>query len=277
MLHRLALLATLLLVAACASPDGPGSLESASPLSGQPVQTVQSSPLPTPVSSQPLGTPGTQPGQTIQQPQSLGTPQPGYTQQAGTLQPGTSQPGSLQPGSPSAPPAGQATLQDYSRTTQYGQPLGQPGATPQTTLQDAVSPNANQSVAPSLTPAAPQWPRVSLAPISTAPEPQATQLFDAIDDATYRRGMQLAFFGDETAQYVVRSQVSAIPADQVTSVIYVFDIFDARGTLRHRVSGARSIPRSGPDGWALVDQATLQSIADDVAGRMMQWFQQNPS
>jgi hypothetical protein len=89
--------------------------------------------------------------------------------------------------------------------------------------------------------------------------------------------MQLAFFGDETATFIVRSQVSAIPADQVTSVIYVFDIFDARGTLRHRVSGARSIPRSGPDGWALVDPNTVQLIADDVAGRMMQWLQQNPS
>jgi hypothetical protein len=254
-LHRPALLATLLLLGACASPDGPGSLESASPLSGQPVATVQTAPLPSPVASQPLGTPGTPVAQTAQTSQQPGT--------LGTLSVPTNQP---------------TTLQDYSRTTEIGQPLGQPAATPQTTLQDAVSAGLDQSqVAPSLTPAVPQWPRVSLAPISTAPEPQATQLFDAIDDATYRRGMQLAFFGDETAQYVVRSQVSAIPADQVTSLIYVFDIFDARGTLRHRVSGARSIPRSGPDGWALVDQATLQSVADDVAGRMMQWFLQNPS
>jgi hypothetical protein len=274
--HRASILAALLLVGACASPDGPGSLERASSVSPQPVTQVQTAPLPGSVTAQPLGTPGTQPVQTAQQPSPL-TPQ-------------SWAPATLQPGTVSTAPATQTTLQDFSRadpqalpandplTNQGAQRLGAPAGTSQESLQDAVQAGLQpQSVAPALTPARPQWPRVSLAPITTAPEPHAAQLFDAIDDATYRRGMQLAFFGDETAQFVVRSQVSAIPADQVTSVIYVFDIFDARGTLRHRVSGARAIPRSGPDGWALVDPSTVQLIADDVAGRMMLWFQQNPS
>jgi hypothetical protein len=280
LLIRVAILAALLFLGACASPEGPGSLESVSPITPQPVSQVQTAPLPGTVTAQPLGTPGAQPVQTAQP----------TTIQPGTLQPGTLQPGTLQPGTLSPAPGTQTTLQDFSRidpnpvpgsdpfANQRAQTLGASDGSPTETLQDAVRAGLQpQSVAPALTPATPQWPRVSLAPITTAPEPQATQLFDAIDDATYRRGMQLAFFGDETAQFVVRSQVSAIPADQVTSVIYVFDIFDARGTLRHRVSGARSIPRSGPDGWALVDPNTVQLIADDVAGRMMQWLQQNPA
>lgn len=269
MLNRAVLFAALLGLSACASPEGPGSLDRVSPVTPQPVTQVQTAPLPGTVTAQPLGTtpgiPGSQPIQTAQQPNTL-TP--------GTVQPGTLQPGTLQPGSLSTNPAQSSTLQDFSRT----QPLDGSDGNAQETLQDAVQAGLQpQSVAPGLAPAVPTWPRVSLAPITTAPEPQATQLFDAIDDATYRRGMQLAFFGDETAHYVVRSQVSAIPANQVTSVIYVFDIFDARGTLRHRVSGSQTIPRSGPDGWALVDPATTQTIADDVAGRMMQWLQQNPS
>lgn len=274
MLNRVAILAALLLLGACASPEGPGSLESVSPITPQPVSQVQTAPLPGTVTAQPLGTPGAQPVQTAQ---------------PTSIQPGTLQPGTLQPGTLSPAPGTQTTLQDFSRidpnpvpgsdpfASQRSQTLGASDGSSTETLQEAVQAGLQpQSVAPALAPATPQWPRVSLAPITTAPEPQATQLFDAIDDATYRRGMQLAFFGDETAQFVVRSQVSAIPADQVTSVIYVFDIFDARGTLRHRVSGARSIPRSGPDGWALVDPNTVQLIADDVAGRMMQWLQQNP-
>ena len=274
MLNRAAIFAALFFLGACASPEGPGSLQRVSSVTPQPVTQVQTAPLPGTVTAQPLGTtpgiPGSQPIQTAQQPNTL-TP--------GTVQPGTLQPGTLQPGSLSTNPAQSSTLQsstlqDFSRT----QPLDGSDGNAQETLQDAVQAGLQpQSVAPGLAPAVPAWPRVSLAPITTAPEPQATQLFDAIDDATYRRGMQLAFFGDETAHYVVRSQVSAIPANQVTSVIYVFDIFDARGTLRHRVSGSQTIPRSGPDGWALVDPATTQTIADDVAGRMMQWLQQNPS
>ncbi len=275
MLNRVAIIAALLFLGACASPEGPGSLERVSPITPQPVSQVQTAPLPGTVTAQPLGTPGAQPVQTAQ---------------PTTIQPGTLQPGTLQPGTLSPAPGTQTTLQDFSRIDPNQVPGSDPfaGQSTQTfgasdgssteTLQDAVQAGLQpQSVAPALTPATPQWPRVSLAPITTAPEPQATQLFDAIDDATYRRGMQLAFFGDETAQFVVRSQVSAIPADQVTSVIYVFDIFDARGTLRHRVSGARSIPRSGPDGWALIDQNTVQLIADDVAGRMMLWLRQNPA
>jgi hypothetical protein len=270
LLNRVTIVAALLFLGACASPEGPGSLERVSPITPQPVSQVQTAPLPGTVTAQPLGTPGAQPVQ--------------------TAQPTTIQPGTLQPGTLSPAPGTQTTLQDFSRIDpnpvpgsdpfagQRAQTLGAADGSSTETLQDAVRAGLQpQSVAPALAPATPQWPRVSLAPITTAPEPQATQLFDAIDDATYRRGMQLAFFGDETAQFVVRSQISAIPADQVTSVIYVFDIFDARGTLRHRVSGARSIPRSGPDGWALVDPNTVQLIADDVAGRMMQWLQQNPA
>lgn len=276
MLHRAVLFAALLGLSACASPEGPGSLDRASPVTPQPVTQVQTAPLPGAVTAQPLGTSaGSQPFQTAQQPSTLSP----TSSQSGTLQPGT-----LQPGSISTNPSQTSTLQDFSGQNTLGQDfsrtqnLDASGGTARETLQDAVQAGLQpQSVAPGLAPAVPQWPRVSLAPITTAPEPNATQLFDAIDDATYRRGMQLAFFGDETAQFVVRSQVSAIPGDQTTSVIYVFDIFDARGTLRHRVSGSQAIPRSGPDGWALVDPATTQTIADDVAGRMMQWLQQNPS
>lgn len=268
------LLVALLLLNACASPEGPGSLATVNPV---PQQQTQTAPLPGAVSAQTLAAPGTQ----------SATPQPLQTAQPGAI---LTTPSSLEPGTLSRNPTQQSTLQDFSRTnpgqittddpfgTQRGQILSLPETTSQETLQDAIQtglqqPSASQAPAS----AASQWPRVSLAPISTAPEPQATQLFDAIDDAAFSRGMQFAFFGDETAHYVIRSQVSAIPADQVTSIIYVFDIFDARGTLRHRVSGARTIPRSGPDGWALVDQSTTQLIAEDVAGRMMAWLQQNPS
>lgn len=254
---------TALLLTACASAEGPGSLETLSPAAQQQAQ-VQTAPGPVGVQTQALGAPGSlQPGTLQTSPQPLGGPQPiaGQTQ----------------------------TLQDFSTIEPRPLPGNDPFATQQNslgtlqseqqqTLAQAIQNGAQQPTTSALlAPPQPQYPRVSLAPISTAPEPQATQLFDAIDDAAFSGGMQLAFFGDDTAQFVVRSQVSAIPADQVTSVLYVFDVYDARGTLRHRVSGARSIPRSGPDGWSLVDLTTLQLIGDEVANRLLGWFRQNPS
>lgn len=256
---------TALFLTACASAEGPGSLETLSPAAQQQAQ-VQTAPGPVGVQSQTLGAPGTlQPG----------TIQPGPQQLPGSQQPGVQQNGS--------------TLQDFSTIEPRPLPGNDPFANSSNTLgglqtdqaqsleqavQNGLQPPTTTAL---LAPPQPQYPRVSLAPISTAPEPQATQLFDAIDDATFDGGMQLVFFGDDTAQFVVRSQVSAIPAEQVTSVLYVFDVYDARGTLRHRVSGARAIQRSGPDGWSLVDQTTLQLIGDEVAGRLLSWFAQNPS
>lgn len=269
---------TALFLTACASAEGPGSLDTLSPAAQQHGQ-VQTAPGPAGVQSQALGAPGSL------QPGSL---QPGSLQ-SGTLRPGTLQTSPQQLGGPQ-PIAGQTqTLQDFSTI----EPRPLPGNDPFATQPGSLGPlpsNQHQTLAQAvqngvqqppttelLQPPQPRFPRVSLAPISTAPEPQATQLFDAIDDASFDGGMQLAFFGDETAQYVVRSQVSAIPADQVTSVLYVFDVYDSRGTLRHRVSGARSIPRSGPDGWSLVDMTTVQLIGEEVANRLLSWFGQNPS
>ncbi len=268
-------LVVLMLLSACASPEGPGALSTVS--SGAQQQTqAQTAPLPGAVSSQTLAAPGAQ----------TGAPQPLPTTQAEAI---ATAPENLNAGTLSASPPQQITLQDFATSdsgqtaandplaTQSRPTFAAPENTSQETLAQAVQAGLQpQPAGSAVTAEAPQWPRVSLAPISTAPEPQATQLFDAIDDAAYRGGMQLAFFGDETAQFVVRSQVSAIPSDEITSVIYVFDIFDARGNLRHRVSGSRSIPRSGPDGWALIDETTTQLIADDVASRMLAWFQQNP-
>lgn len=266
--------AALLALGACASPEGPGALATVGSATPQPVTQVQTAPLPGTVASQPLAAPGAQPTQpTFAQPA-----------QSGQI---ALDPGTLSTRPPEQDFARTSTLQDFStidpRPVEGSDPFAnqrQPtfeANQQQETLQQAVQAGLQPQDMTAQQQAAPVWPRVSLAPITTAPEPQATQLFDAIDDAVFDRGMQFAFFGDETAQYVVRSQVSAIPSDSVTSVIYVFDVFDARGNLRHRVSGARSIPRSGPDGWALVDDTTTQLIAEDVATRMMGWLRNNPA
>lgn len=253
---------TALFLTACASVEGPGSLETLSPAEQQQTQ-VQTAPAPIGVHSQTLGAPG-------------------------AVQPGTFQPGPQPLGGPQQIGGQPQTLQDFSTIDPRPLPGNDPFANARNTpsglqtdqaqtLEQAIQNGLQQPTTTSLLPPSqPQYPRVSLAPISTAPEPQATQLFDAIDDTTFNGGMQLAFFGDDTAQFVVRSQVSAIPADQITSVLYVFDVYDARGTLRHRVSGARSVPRTGPDGWSLVDLTTLQLIGEEVGNRLLGWFRENP-
>ncbi|MEM6711251.1 MAG: hypothetical protein AAF590_03110 [Pseudomonadota bacterium] len=276
------ILLAALALAGCASTEGPGTFTQTRATGQQPVAqttTAQTVPQQVAVTSQTLAAPNA-----VQS----GSVQGGRVQTDG-LQTGGVQPGGVSP---------RPTLQDFANQDLSAQDFSiqdlsinepardafgnlvdqRPVQTGNETFQDTVQRSLEpQAVAPDLVATAPRFPKASIAPISTAPEPHATQLFDAIDDAMFQRGMQLAFFGDETAQYVVRSQVSAIPSDTVTSVIYVFDIFDTRGNLRHRVSGARAIQRTGPNGWELVDSNTTALIADEVAGRLVAWFQQNPT
>lgn len=269
----------------CASIEGPGSI--ASPNQGQ--VASQTSTV-APVSTQPLAAPGAG--------QSAG---PGAAPAQGT----TSQTVFAQPGQPSQDPLvaeqqsrsaiasdGSFTLQDFSTIEPNVVPGSDPFegqrtlsseigtiATAQEQVEQSIEQGLIDGVATELlaAPAAPSFPRASLAPISTAPEPQATQLFDAIDDKMFDGGMQLVFFGDETAQFVVRSQVSAVPMETGTTVLYAFDVLDGRGNLRHRVSGTREVLGSGTQGWTRIETVTLQDIANEVANRLLTWFRANPT
>ena len=279
------LLAAGLVLAACASPEGPlDTLGTGNRSQAILQQSVQGSvPPPAGVSAQSLPAPGSV------SPAGRSLPQTQFPQ--GPLAQASRDPllADLSiPGQASRAP--DLTLQDFSRIDPRTVPGSDPFADQRASSLSTTGPNSQQSLeqavqsglqvpsaAPILAPAQPVFPRVALAPISTAPEPQATQLFDALDDASFDGGMQLAFFGDDTARFIIRSQVSAIPAQASTSLLYAFDVYDARGTLRHRVSGARAIARTGPDGWAYVDQALLTQVGQEVARQLLAWFQQNPS
>ncbi|MBV6656418.1 MAG: hypothetical protein KI785_01500 [Devosiaceae bacterium] len=284
-------LAAALALAACASPEGPGAIGTVAGTTQQPATaTVSTAPVttvaqPAAVSSQTLAAPGqTAPVATApaaQQQTVLAEPgQPSLDPRVADLS---------TPGQVSQPP--DLTLQDFSQIdprvvpgsdpfegqrfgTSTASPVGAGDQSLQQAIEDGLNPPQEQAL---LQPARPQFPRASLAPISTAPEPQATQLFDAIDDAMFDGGMELAFFGDERAQYVVRSQVSAIPAQSQTSLLYTFDVFDARGTLRHRVVGNRALPQTGPNGWDFVSQQVIGEVATEVGGQLLAWFRQNPA
>ncbi|MEM6381741.1 MAG: hypothetical protein AAF739_03640 [Pseudomonadota bacterium] len=284
----------LLALTACASVEGPGSLGrvgASSPATTQP-PVAQTAPLPAPVSSQALNTPG-------QAAPSL------YSNQIGAE---GAESIFASPGQPSGDPlvspqvnAGVSsqssglTLEDFSSIDPRLVPENDPfadereaqtlntlgantfGDGTQRSMEDSVEQSLTGQATPGLLqPARPQYPRASLAPISSAPEPQSTQLFDALDDVMFEGGMQLAFFGDDTAQFVVRSQLSAIPSDTSTQVLYTFDVFDARGTLRHRVVGSLAVPQSGPNGWDFVNPAAITTIARDVGGQLLPWFRLNP-
>ena len=279
-MRHLALLASTLLVTACASAEGPGSLESIGQPQVQPVAQPVSAPQP--VAAQALPAPGTAAAATA--PPATVYAQPDQ-RSSDPLVADLSTPGQVSR-------APDLTLQDFSTI----EPAVVPGSDPfeaqraasaasssiddpQQSLEDAVAgglrPDANQAAL--LQPVLPQFPRTALAPISTAPEPQATQLFDALDDALFDGGLELAFHGDDTARYVIRSQVSAIPEATVTTVLYAFDIYDARGTLRHRVTGTRAIGRTSADGWGMVDTTASQQIAAEVAPQLLRWLRANPA
>lgn len=72
-----------------------------------------------------------------------------------------------------------------------------------------------------------------------------------------------------SARYLVRGYLSAGPADTGTDVSFVYDIYDADRHRVDRVADLLTLPGSGPDAWALVDDRVMASLAgrsaDDLA------------
>lgn len=108
---------------------------------------------------------------------------------------------------------------------------------------------------------------VAFASFEGAPGGQAARfkaLFDK--DAADR---EIAIVEPSAAHYLVRAYLSAAPAERGVDVVYVYDVFDAEHRRVERVSDTLTVPASGGDPWAAVDDRVMDSLAgrsaDDLA------------
>ncbi len=142
----------------------------------------------------------------------------------------------------------------------------------ETTLVSAANASRPQTAATAtLSRSAPV--KVSFAPVVGAPGAAATPLTKRMTARARERGLDIVAAGGGTAQYEIRGYFSALSDTGVTTVIYVWDVLDARGNRLHRIQGQQRSPEpSGPDAWKSVTTATMETIADQSLTQLSSWI-----
>lgn len=108
--------------------------------------------------------------------------------------------------------------------------------------------------------ASPRGASVSMASLEGAPADIVARFNQVFSKQAADR--EIAMADAASAHYLVRGYLSAYPSDGGTDVSYVYDIFDANDQNRiDRVADVMTLPSTGADVWALVDDHVMASLA----------------
>lgn len=115
--------------------------------------------------------------------------------------------------------------------------------------------------------------RVYVAPIVGSTVEALTPLSRRISLRARESGIVLNASGEPNTQYTVKGYFSALPEDQETTIIYVWDVLDTAGNRVHRIQGQQvsaGADVSAP--WTNVPPATMETIADTTVNELASWF-----
>lgn len=122
--------------------------------------------------------------------------------------------------------------------------VGQPGAA------NALAASADQSASA---------PTIVFLPVIGVPEARAEILAQALAEAATARGISIAPQGTP-APFQLKGSFSAEPNG--AGLAFVFDVYDANGTLVDRIGGQEALRgRVAGDPWNAVDERTLAAVA----------------
>lgn len=108
--------------------------------------------------------------------------------------------------------------------------------------------------------ASPRGATVAMESLDGAPDAVTARFDRVFAKAAAARDITMA--EPSTAHYLVRGYLDAASADDGTTVTYVYDIFDANDQQRvNRVTDVLTLPTSGGDAWAQVDNSVMASLA----------------
>ena len=183
-----------------------------------------------------------------------------------TLQPGKAAPGAQPPaqGQAAATPTSPAPA-----TSATGITAPQPGVPAPAGTTPTVSPAQTAAVLGKM--------RLQIAPIVGASVEAATPLTQRLAARAKESGITLAGSANQTATHVLKGYFSTITEGKDTTVIYVWDVYDPAGNRLHRINGQQKAPSAkGAEGWAAVQPATMQAIADQTIAQLTNWLAGRP-
>lgn len=114
--------------------------------------------------------------------------------------------------------------------------------------------------------------RLRFDPIVGATVDAATPLTERLAQQARARGITLAGSGDASTTHVLKGYFSTLTEGGQTTVIYVWDVYDAAGNRLHRINGQQKAPAGKGEGWTAVPPATMQAIADSTVDQLTSWL-----
>ncbi len=115
--------------------------------------------------------------------------------------------------------------------------------------------------------------RIRLSPVVGAPAKAVQAMSNRIASRSAERGIGLVPPGTSGATHDMKGYFSAITESGKTTVIFVWDVFDARGKRLHRIQGQESSPGSSPDGWSSVSSRMMETIGVRTVDEFAAWLQ----
>lgn len=114
--------------------------------------------------------------------------------------------------------------------------------------------------------------RVQFAPVIGASADASQPLATRLSAGAPTRGLTFVPAAGSGATHVVKGYFSAISDKGETTVIYVWDVLDPSGTRVHRIQGQAKTPARDSEGWASVQPATMEAIADQTLDQLVSWL-----
>jgi len=131
---------------------------------------------------------------------------------------------------------------------------------------------ANPTVTASTTPTqAPAGTRIRFAPIVGPSVEAATALSQSLTVSARQRGIVAAGAEDDTG-YMLRGYFTPLVEGRETTVIFVWDVYDAEGNRVHRISGQEKAPSGSGEGWNAVPTSSMQAIGSNTIDQFVAWI-----
>lgn len=115
--------------------------------------------------------------------------------------------------------------------------------------------------------------KIRLAPVIGAPSGAVQAMSRRIASRSSERGIGVVPPGTSGATHDMKGYFSAITESGKTTVIFVWDVFDASGNRLHRIQGQESAPGSSPDGWSSVSSRVMENIGTRTVDEFAAWLQ----
>ena len=134
--------------------------------------------------------------------------------------------------------------------------------------QEAVNAAGSQQTA-SLTPA--NNPRLTITPAIGAPDTAMAPFNVRLTSRARELGIPLAE-SPSSDRLTMKGYFSAFTEGADTTVIYVWDVIVAGGNRLTRIQGQERAPRGTAEGWASVEPAVMDRIADQTIDAYASWL-----